>query len=347
MEGYKFKESEILNIRVDKSFGNIEDLENNKNIVDSELTLELDLEGFNKYISNNKVLSEEIDTLYFFEDIEKNMEDVFILNHTLNLKINKKVENDVSRETIMSIINEINDLIQQEFNEKLGKNLELYINRKEEEAHYEKLIDFENSIAKRVRDRFRQDFKEMPYIFYGHKEMPFRFDTRNQIMNSDGSLATTNGNFGLGRIRNKEQKDELIKKLESSEFVTNCYFNGTHRDVINIEVTESAKQIFNQVAKEETEKFYKEPAFPNVEVGKYDQFVEKNSNQKGGVMDVYFNEYKREVVVVEGENSRKIGLNEETSDKTLKEAIDIVDRHLQEKIKQEKIKSLSAKRMKR
>ena len=121
MEGYKFKESEILNIRVDKSFENVEDLENNKNIVDSELTLELDLEGFNKYISNNKVLSEEIDTLYFFEDIEKNMEDVFILNHTLNLKINKKVENDVSRETIMSIINEINDLIQQEFNEKLGK----------------------------------------------------------------------------------------------------------------------------------------------------------------------------------------------------------------------------------
>ena len=59
MEGYKFKESDILNIRVDISFENIEDLENNKNIVDSELTLELDLEGFNKYISNKKVLTEE------------------------------------------------------------------------------------------------------------------------------------------------------------------------------------------------------------------------------------------------------------------------------------------------
>ena len=135
--------------------------------------------------------------------------------------------------------------------------------------------------------------------------------------------------------------------MEGSEFVTNCYFNGTHKDVINIEVTESAKQIFNQVAKEETEKFYKEPAFPNVEVRKYDQFIEKNSNLKGGAMDVYFNEYKREVVVVEGKNSRTVGLNEETADKTLKEAVDIVDRHLQEKIKQEKIKSLSAKRMKR
>ena len=54
MKGYEFKESDILNIRVDKSFENIEDLENNKNLVDFELTLELDLENFNEYISNSQ-----------------------------------------------------------------------------------------------------------------------------------------------------------------------------------------------------------------------------------------------------------------------------------------------------
>lgn len=347
MKGYEFKESDILNIRVDKSFENIEDLENNENLVDFELTLELDLENFNEYISNNEVLEEEIDTLYLFDEIEKSMENVFMQNHTLNLKVNKKIEGEVSREVIMEIIEEINELIQENFDQKLGSDLELYINRKEEEAHYEKLTDFENTIAKRIRDRFKQDFKEMPYIFYSHTEMPFHFDTRVKVTNSDGSIVTTNGNFGLGRIRNEKQKEELIRKLEGSEFVTNCYFSGTHKDVINIEVTESAKQIFNQVAKEETEKFYKEPAFPNVEVRKHDQFIEKNSNFKGGTMDVYFNEYKREVVVVEGRSSRTVGLNEETNDKSLKEAINIVDRHLQEKIKQEKIKSLSVKRMKR
>lgn len=347
MKGYEFKESDILNIRVDKSFENIEDLENNKNLVDFELTLELDLENFNEYISNNEILNEEIDTIYFFDEIERDMENVFMQNHTLNLKVNKKIEGEVSREVIIEIIEEINELIQENFDNKLGSDLELYINKKEEEAHEEKLIDFENVIAKRVRDRLKEDFKEMPYIFYAHKEMPLRCNTRDLVKNTDGTLATTNGNFGLPRIRSQKQKDELIRKLEQSEFVVDCYFNGTHKDVLNIEVNENAKQIFNQIAKEETEKFYKEPDFPEFEVRKYDQFVEKNSNQKGGVMDVYFNEYKREVVVVEGKSSRTVGLNEETNDKTLKEAIDIVDRHLQEKIKQEKIKSLSAKRMKR
>ena len=346
MKGYEFKESDILDINVNKSFENINDLENN-NLVNSDLTIELDLEGFNEYILKNEILEEEIDTLYLFDEIEKSMENVFMQNHTLNLKVNKKIEGEVSRKVIMEIIEEINELMQENFDQKLGTDLELYINRKEEEAHEEKLINFENSIAKRVRDRIKKDFPEMPYIFYAHKEMPFRFDTRNPVMNSDGSMATTNGNFGLSRIRSQKQKDELIRKLEDSEFVVDSYFNGTHKDVLNIEVNESAKQIFNQIAKEETEKFYKEPAFPNIEVRKYDQFVEKNSNLKGGSMDVYFNEYKREVVVIEGKSSKKVGLNEKTTDKTLKEAIDIIDKHLQEKMKQEKIKNLSFKKIKR
>lgn len=342
MKGYEFKESDILDINVNKSFESINDLENN-NLVNSNLTIELDLENFNEYISNNKVLEEEIDTMYFFDGIEKNMEDVFIQNHTLNLKVNKEIKGEASRKMIMDIIKEINNSIQEEFDEKLGSNLELYINRKEEEAHEEKLIDFENIISKRIIDRFRKDFEEIPYIFYSHKEVPFYFSTRNQVMNSDGSMVTKNGNFGLRRIRSKNKKEDLIRKLENSPFVVDYYFNGTHNDVLNIEVNESAKQIFNQVAKEETEKFYKEPAFLNVEVRKYDKFVEKNSNLKGSEMDVYFNEYKREVVIVEGETVRKIGLNEKTNDKTFNEAIDIVDKYLQEKIKKEKIKSLSSK----
>jgi hypothetical protein len=340
MKAYEFKISEILCIEVNKNFNDIITMEKNKEAVNHSYNISLDMEGFNEYMSSNEILEEKFDTYTYLDRVRMGMENYSLSNHTLNLELDSTTEKDnLTKKDIEKAIAVLNESLQEQVDEVLGSDLELYIAEKEEEGHYDKLVDFSNEIRKNVIDRLKQERPNDYFVLLGHERVPSDLDQRQKTdRHSSGSFFLSIAKEGT---KKRKQLEELLGK---SEFVIDYSFKGTHNDRVSIIVNQPALDILKQVSTEETEKFYKIKTNPDFEVRKHDEFIEKNSNKKGGLMDVYFNEFKREITVVENNKKRIVGINEETNDKTLNFAIDVVDNALKEKMKMSNLDKLKKRR---
>ena len=343
-KAYKFKKSDILAITIEKTFDNIEDMEKNDNVSNGNLVIELDMEGFNDYMKNDEILSEEFDTNDYLEEVEKLMHDYFINNHTLNLNITKEFNGDnVTKKDITEAIDLLNDCLQEEIDSELGSELEIYINKKEEEAHNGLTIDFSNDIRSRVRDRLRSERPKDYFIFTNHSNVLSSFDMKQQ--NED--YLTTSGDFGLSNFRpNTKKREEVERILSNSDFVIDYKYSGVHNDRLHITVNKQAKDILKQICLEETQKYYSEKSQLDYQTKENEKFIEKSGNHKGGLMDVYYNKSKNKVIIIENSGTKQIDLNEQTEDKSLLSAINIVDDYLKEEAKLEKINKIKTKKRK-
>lgn len=344
MKAYEFKESEIMEIAVERVFDSLQDMKKGKNVSRSKIQIELDMENFNKYMSTNEILSEEIDSISFLQDVERIMPEHFLYDHTLNLSIEKKVDGtEINTEDVINALNLLNESMQIKLDEELGSELEHYINKKEEEAHDEVTFDFANDIRKRVVKRLREERPRDFFILIHNTETLSTFDMNQQSENKD--YLFNNEDFGLPHLPpSSKKREEMVRLLENSEFVVDFGFSGTHNDRLKIEANHEAKKILKQVCIEETKKYYEEKSQPNYEQEKAENFIQKNSNQKGSIMDVYYNEETNKVIIIEQTGKKEINKNEETEDKSLNAAIEVVNKHIKEKEKLEKINKIKPNR---
>lgn len=304
MKIHQFSESEISNIEIETVFDTLDDLSKDDN-TSMVVTFSINTDKFANDFVNNEALSEEFDKSYELLELALRANfaqinygvGVFDIEFESEIKSRKEIPQLAS-----DVISKLNNGIQAVISEKLGDDLELFIKRKESEAHNDMLSDYENLIRKLVYKELRMEVGEKDaHLILISTATPMDFDMRennkiefNKSASTSLKIQRTNNSTSEYRLN-----EPLYDKIESSKYVEKIKFlQKNNNEFVSIVASKEALELVEKICKRCTKEFYSNPRYKEPNNDNLFEFAGRVNDGKGNDADVLVNKASNEMMLM-------------------------------------------------
>jgi cytochrome b involved in lipid metabolism len=307
MKIHQFNESEISNIEIETVFDTLDDLskDDNKSMV---VTFLINTENFANDFAKNEALVEEFDgsdQLLEFALREKFPQISYGVG-VFDIEFESEIENRGKIHALASeFIAKLNGGIQTVITEKLGDDLELFIKRKESEAHDDMFRDYENLIRRLVYKELRMEVGEKDAnLILSSTAVPRDFDMKQHKIEFNETASTS---LKIQRTNNATSEYRLNKplydKIESSKYVDKIKFlQKNNNDFVSIVASKEALELVEKICDRCTKEFYSNPRYKEPNNDKLFDFAGRVNDGKGNDADVLVNKTTNEMVLIIKDN---------------------------------------------
>lgn len=222
--------------------------------VEKKKTFEISLMGLYDY--------EDFDLLkkiYNLENI-KNNNVIYIDYDEMSFAVHVVFKNTkTKKDEVLEILNSLHEKIFPiEKNKKIKEKERL---RKEDEFN-DYLVDIENNIRERISKRLIEEIgKENAFYFLNNKDLPLRLNN-NYRVNSNYDNIVRLAERDLDNKKNNKKIEKLEVKIneliKNNKYIKDIKCRLDWKHDYKIELTDEAKEYFEKIIKEETDKYYKE-----------------------------------------------------------------------------------------